>query len=254
MNERPNPIDAVVSAGRLYAAHLPVILPVIALLQAVKAAVLLGLIAALGQDFGGTLGWITSSILLASVDVVAARFAVDAHYGDVPSSPVELFRRVAPILPKLALFAAIGMLVTFRFAAPFGLPIYTQLVVFPAVAVFVVWLDAQHAKGDPAQEFSEAASAALALTRTALGAAVALLALQLFSLELTPALADSLVGRKAPLVLWSPVESVISTLVTPVVVMAIAGLYLHLRMWSGQSVAPAPAPVWPQIPGSPPST
>ncbi|MBJ7470775.1 MAG: hypothetical protein JHD16_05710, partial [Solirubrobacteraceae bacterium] len=61
-----------------------------------------------------------------------------------------------------------------------------------------------------------------------------------FAVHLIPALADSLVGRSAPLGLWVPVESLISTFITPLVAMTIALWYLQLS--DRPEAAPALAP------------
>ncbi|MDQ8044849.1 MAG: hypothetical protein AAGC46_09740 [Solirubrobacteraceae bacterium] len=248
-----NPIDAVIGAGRLYGQHLAVVLPAFAALQAVKAGILLALIAQFGEKGGGNLGWLTSSILLIAVDVAAARFVVDAHHGDVPRSPIAVIARIVPILPLAVGVGLVSSFVLSILAAPLHMGVSTQAGAFPAIALLTVWLDARRTKGDPAAEFGVAIDTTLSLTGPVIGTAVLLAAFQLFTVELIPALADSAVGRHAALARWVPVESAVSTFITPIAMMAIAGFYLQLRHPAEPAQPAAPATPWPQLPGAPPA-
>lgn len=225
---RPNPLDAIIGAGRLYASVFTAAFPVFLVLEAIKAAVLLALIAALGEDVGATIGWATSTILLYLVIGIAALVAVDAHRGDPPTTTADLYGRAAPLLPGLARCGFAATVVTFVMVFVFIGRFYSMWLAFPMVAVFTVWLCAYTSPTGDGMTERDAAERTRTLAGRAVLPVVALLVFQLFALELVPALADSLVGRKADLSIWVPTESLISALILPIVAMAIANLFVAL--------------------------
>ncbi|MBJ7471959.1 MAG: hypothetical protein JHD16_11690, partial [Solirubrobacteraceae bacterium] len=180
--DRPNPIDTLLRAGRLFGAQLPVLLPVLLLLQAVKAGLLLGAIAAVGEDIGSLIGGLTAAMLLATVVGISALVAIDDHDGHRATSPGELVRAALPF----ALAFALGAVVAGLLLAPallFGL----------GVAFLTPWMQSARRGESPGLSVRESAKRAAALGRTAVIPTVLLLASYKFAVHLIPALADSLV-------------------------------------------------------------
>lgn len=241
-NDRPNPIDALITAGRLFAATAAVLLPVILLLQALKAGILLGLIGALGEDIGATIGWLTSSALLSMVVGVAVLVTVDSHAGHPPRSPVALLGEALPFLLAFGLAGLVGAVLMARFALGYGLPANTAMLFGIGAAGLTPWLVSARRGETPGVTVKASFKHAAELAVLAFIPVAALLVFQQFSVELVPALADSAVGRKAPLDVWVPVESLISSFITPLVAMAIAGLFLDLDAAEAARPAPAPTP------------
>ncbi len=224
-----NPIDALVTAGRLYAAHAAVLLPIALFLQALKAATLLGLMDVLGEDVGSLLGRITSTALLWALMGVAALLALDARGGAVGSGG-SLVQRGLALLPKVLLLA---FLYTFAIAA--GL----ALVIVPGLIALVLGLLAMPAliAGNLAPKAALKESSRL--VQTALLPSILLAALLAFSLELIPALTDSAVGRHAPLGNWLVAEATISAFITPLMALAITAFFIALADAEG-SLSPRP--------------
>lgn len=224
---RPNVIDAIVDAGRVFGAHLGTVLGVSFVLQGLKFAVLASLFTTLGEDHTYIVGAVWALILLTLSSGVFAQLAFDLRIGVPDRGPIDLLRRTLPLLPGLLLVAV--MLV-------FGLTVGFFLLILPGIYLAMRWSLVVPAKVAGKLSASDAFSASWRLTDGVLGWALLLVAFYAFAIELIPALADSLIGRDAPLTSWLAVEATVSGLVSPMIALTIAMFFIALADQRGAIV------------------
>lgn len=238
----PNGIDAVVRAGRTLLQCAGLLLPWALVLEAIKAAVLLALVGAFGEERGGTLAGLSSGLLLAVITALSFRLALDVHAGNRPASALDLWRRTTPTLPLFLVVVLVPR------SAGWLEPSLTIATILAGIALLIT--GPALIDGRPIQEAIRATwELPQRVQKSWLWVAAAFVFLQ-FSLELIPALADSTVGRKAELSLWISAESAYSTVLTPLWSLAIGFLYAQLSEAAHLSPQGAASVASPAVPGA----
>ncbi len=264
-----NLIDAIVTAGRLYGAYASTVIGFSLVLQGIKvAAMFLAhlMFGKVGYEFGGQI----TTVLLVINGGVCARLAFDAQAGVPPAGPRALVERSRPFLSGLVLLGgfyllALGALYLVFSAALWatGVDLSYDVVIMPGFVLVAFWAIAAAALVADALTPDEALRMSWKLIRPALAFALLFVVFQWFVLRLIPALADSAVGRHAPLAQWWTAEALVSAVISPLLALTTATFFLALYERRGaaalESIRPpvadqpaAPGPVFvhdaPQVP------
>lgn len=218
---KPNPIDALLAAARMMAAHGRELLVLSFLLETVKVLLMLALVDVLGYRLGSNVGVAIIAVIVVVSQALGTQLALDVRAGRPPQGIAELIDRTVPMFPRYLAAAAI-LWVTIRL-----LPQVSLAFLLPAMAALWLLMLAPPATTREAT-IGDALRTSLRLTSWAPAAAFGLFVFSFFSWELVDALTDSLVGRKAPLELWLTVRGALQVAELPLVSMTIALLYLDL--------------------------
>lgn len=230
---RTNLIDAVIAAARLYRAYLWPLLGASLFLQAAKIGLIFlsfELVGEPGIAGGGRVG----AVMLVLNGGLAARFLLDVRAGTPPADPLDLLWRTAPLVPGL-----LWVLVLWSVGVGLGILLFF----IPGLVLAVGWVlvvPVRVAQGDISGK--QALVASLRLSRHAKGTALFLFLASVFMFMLIPALADSAVGRQAPIHEWWVAEASIATLLSPLLALTTAVVYVSLVDEYGPPELPEPQP------------
>lgn len=246
---RPNVIDALIGAARTLVAHAGLLLPLSIGLEALKVVTMLVFVGAFGDYYGANVAVALLAVVVVVTTALSTQLAFDVHRGTPPRSMHELIARTRPTFPRFLLASAI-LWVLIRFG-PWGVPLVGFLLLGACVALFF----APPAVADGAPSIQSALRNSVRLVGAAPVAALLLFLFDMFAWELVDALADSTVGRHAPLALWLTVRGTYQVFALPIASMAIATFYLQLDAYTkrtGWTPDLVPMPPLPQFQPLPP--